>query len=290
MIAKNNGSGRSLHDGTLKDRVIRYVMDRKCVSGGFCFYKLEEPNGSDTWHALSILDLLKVTFEDAATVAYLKGMQRSDGSFDSIYAAYFAIKSLALLGETPSLDPRPYAMGNLDHYRFDVERLPAEVISMFRRTSYLVELYGVLGMDTDGPLRDNMVDFILGFQNEDGGFGHLFSTLLDTARALAMLKSLGRPIGELGTERFIRLCEVPFYGFTDIPRTTLSFLEYVHAGVLASYLVARRPTYRDPCEAYILNCRTRNGGFSRTMQGGIATLENTWHAVHALTMLSSWME
>lgn len=290
MIAKENGSGRSLPDGTLKDRVIRYVLDRKCLAGGFCFYKLEEPNGSDTWHALSILDVLKVQFEDTATVAYLKRMQHPDGSYDSVYASYFAIKSLALLGETPSLDPRPYILRNLEHYRFDATKLPVEIISMFRRTSYLIELYGVLEMDADGPLRDSMVEFILGFQNEDGGFGYLFSTLLDTARALAMLKNLGRPIEELGAEGFIRRCEVPFYGFTDIPHTTLSFLEYVHAGVLASYLVSRRPTYRDPCEAYILNCQNRMGGFSRTVQGGIATLENTWHGVHALTMLSSWME
>lgn len=271
-------------------RVVRYVLERKCVSGGFCFYKLEEPNGSDTWYALSILDLLKVKFEDSATVAYLKGMQRPDGSYDSVYAAWYAIRSLALLGEKPLLDPRPYVLRNLERYQFDVERLPAEIISMFRRTSCLVDMHEALEIDCDGPLRDSVVAFILGFQNEDGGFGHLFSTLLDTARALAMLKSLGRPLEELGTEGFIRLCEVPFYGFTDVPHTTLSYLEYVHAGILSSHLISRRPTYRDPCEAYILNCQNRMGGFSRTMQGGIATLENTWHGIHALTMLSSWME
>ena len=214
----------------LRCRVVRYVLDRKCPSGGFCFYRLDEPNGADTWHALSILALLQAGFADEATAAYLKGTQHPGGSYDSVYASYFAIKSLALLGETPSLDPRPYILRNLEHYRFDATKLPAEVISMFRRTSYLIELYGVLEMDADGPLRDSMVEFILGFQNEDGGFGYLFSTLLDTARALAMLECLDYPLKELGAERFVRRCEVPFFGFTDIPRTTLSFLEYVHAG------------------------------------------------------------
>ncbi len=272
----------------LRCRVLRYVLERKCRSGGFCFYKLDEPNGSDTWHALSILNLLQADLADEATAAYLKGTQHADGSYDSVYAAYYAIKGLALLGEKPSCDPRPFIMRNLACYRFDAKRLPAEVISMFKRTSYLIDLYGALGMDTDGPHRDNMVDFILGFQNEDGGFGYLFSTLLDTARALAMLQSLSRPIGKLGAGKFIRLCEVPFYGFTDIPHTTLSFLEYVHAGVLASYLISRRPTYREQCAEFVLNCQNRNGGFSRTVQGGIATLENTWLALHALTLLSSW--
>jgi len=224
----------------VRGRVARYVLERKCRSGGF-------------------------------------------------YAAYYAIKSLALLGERPSLDPRPYVTANLDHYRFDVKRLPAEVIPMFKRTSCLVDLYGTLGMDTDGPLRDNMVEFILGFQNEDGGFGHLGSTLLETARALAMLRSLRHPLSDLGAGTFIRRCEVPFYGFTDIPHTTLSFLEYVHAGVEASFLISRRPAYLEPCAAFIRNCQTLNGGFSRTMQGGIATLENTWYGVHALRMLSTWM-
>lgn len=274
----------------LKDRVLRYVLERKCLTGGFCFYKLEEPNGSDTWYALSILDLLQVKFEDRATVVYLKETQHPDGAYDSIYAAFYAIRSLSLLGDKPSLDPRPYIMSNLEHYRFDVERLPTEVISMFKRTSYLVDLYNALDMDADGPLRDNMVEFILGFQNDDGGFGHLVSTLFDTARALVMLRNLRYPIKELGTGTFIRQCEVPFYGFTDIPHTTLSFLEYVHAGVLASCLISRRPTYRDHCMGFVLNCQNRNGGFSRTMQGGIATLENTWHGIHALTMLSSWID
>ena len=277
-----------LQNASLRQRVIQYVLERKCLSGGFCFYKLEEPNGSDTWFALSILELLQVKFEDAATVAYLKGTQRPDGSYDSIYSSYFAIKSLALLGEMPSLDPRPYVLRNLARYRFDAKRLPAEVISIFKRTSYLIDLYGSLGMDTDGPLRDNMVDFILGFQNEDGGFGHLRSTLHETSKALGMLRRLGYSLDGLGAELFIGRCETPVTGFTDIPHTSLGYLEFVHAGVHALHLLARRPQYARQCAEFVLNCQNRNGGFSRTPHGGIATMEDTWHGVHALTMLSSW--
>ena len=276
-----------MEQSAFRSTVIRYVLDRRCLKGGFCFYRLEEPNGSDTWYALSILDLLREKFKDEDTVAYVKGMQHPDGSYDSIYNAWYAIQSLVLLGEQPSRDPRHYVMGNLEHYRFDATKLPAEVISIFRRISYLVDLYAVLEMNRDGQLRDNLIEFIMGFQNEDGGFGYLLSTLLDTAKALAILKSLRQPIEDLGAEVFIRHCEVPFYGFTDIPHTTLSYLEYVHAGVLASYLISRRPTYLEQCETFVMNCQNRNGGFSRTIQGGIATLENTWHALHSLTLLSS---
>ena len=69
----------------LRQRVLDYVIDRQCRKGGFCFYKLEEPNGLDTYSALSLLNLLDVSFKDEKTVAYLQNMQNDDGSYDSVF-------------------------------------------------------------------------------------------------------------------------------------------------------------------------------------------------------------
>lgn len=276
-----------MQDQALRQKVIQYVLERKCLCGGFCFYKLEEPNGSDTWFALSILNLLHYDFQDEPTVKYLKEMQRPDGTYYSIYTAYYSIKSLSLLGEIPDIDPRIYLAKNLGQYRFDARQLPAEVISLFRRTSYLVDLYETTGIDEENNIQEHIIEFILNFQNEDGGFGHYRSTLHETASALSMMDRFGYAIQELETESFIRRCEVPFFGFTDIPHTSLSFLEYVHAGVYASYLLRLKLAYSDQCELYIRSCQNRNGGFSRTMQSGIATLENTYNAIHALILLST---
>jgi hypothetical protein len=159
------------------------------------------------------------------------------------------------------------------------------VIFLFKRTSFLVDLYETTGLDTGTDVHDSMIEFILRFRNEDGGFGHLRSTLHETSRALEMLRRLGYPLDGLGAESFIRHCETPITGFTDIPRTSLGYLEFVHAGVLASYLLSRPPHYAKQCAAFVLNCQNRNGGFSRTPHGGIATMEDTWHAVHALMHL-----
>jgi len=279
-----------LQNELLRQRVIRYVMERKCLSGGFCFYKLEEPNGSDTWFALSILNLLYYEFRDESTVNYLRAMQHPDGSYDGIYSAFYSIKSLSLLGVDPVEDPRPYILRNLGSYRFDARRLPAEVISLFKRTSFLVDLYETTGLDTGNDVHDNIIEFILRFRNEDGGFGYLRSTLHETSKALEMLQRLGYPLDGLGAESFIGRCETPVTGFTDIPHTSLGYLEFVHAGVLASHLLAHRPQYSKQCAAFVLNCQNRNGGFSRTPHGGIATMEDTWHAVHALMHLGPWSE
>ncbi len=267
---------------------MRYVLDRHCLKGGFCFYKLDEPNGSDTWYALSILRLLYYEFRDDATVNYLRAMQHQDGSYDSIYSAFYSIKSLSLLGVDTAEDPCPYILRNLESYRFDVRRLPAEVISLFKRTSFLVDLYETTGLETGNDVHNNMIEFILRFRNKDGGFGHLRSTLHETSKALEMLRRLGYPLDGLGTESFIGRCETPVTGFTDIPHTSLGYLEFVHAGVLASHLLACRPRYSKQCAAFVLNCQNRNGGFSRTPHGGIATMEDTWYAVHALMHLGPW--
>jgi hypothetical protein len=272
-----------LQDESLRQKVIQYVLERKCMSGGFCFYRLEEPNGSDTWFALSVFDLLHYGFRDESTVNYLRAMQHPDGSYDSIYSAFYSIKSLSLLGADPAEDPRPYISRNLGTYRFDARRPPAEVISLFKRTSFLVDLYKTTGLDAGN---DGMIEFILRFRNEDDGFGRPRSTLHETSRALEMLQRLGYALDGLGAESFILRCETPVTGFTDIPRTSLGFLEHVHAGVLASHLLARRPRYAKQCTAFVLNCQNRNGGFSRTPHGGIATMEDTWYAAHALHLLT----
>ena len=39
-------------------KTIRYISERQCASGGYCFYRLDEPNAADTLYALASLALL----------------------------------------------------------------------------------------------------------------------------------------------------------------------------------------------------------------------------------------
>ncbi|MBU4222877.1 MAG: hypothetical protein KKA10_14905 [Euryarchaeota archaeon] len=59
----------------IKEQAVNYVMERKCKEGGFCFYRMEEPNASDTYYALSILNLLANNFKDDNTAACLRNLQ-----------------------------------------------------------------------------------------------------------------------------------------------------------------------------------------------------------------------
>jgi len=84
--------------GEIAEKVEVYIMERLCENGGFCFYRLEEPNASDTYFAVLALRYLGVDFRNDRTIDFLKNMQRMDGSYSSIYSAYYSIKVLKLMG------------------------------------------------------------------------------------------------------------------------------------------------------------------------------------------------
>jgi hypothetical protein len=269
----------------LKDKVLHYVMDRKCREGGFCFYRLEEPNGLDTYSALSVLKLLDVSFKDDKTVAYLRNMQDKAGSYESIFLAYYSLKSLDLLEEEPDLDPWPYIHRHVLHDHVDATKLPAEITSVFKRMDFVVDLYAAYKKNQDRLTEERLKGYIRNLQNDDGGFGYRQSTLGETSKALAMLTRLHDPVPGLRAWEFIRQCETPDFGFTDIPGTSLSYLEYIHAGVLAASLTHYPIRHPSACMSFIEGCQSKTGGFSRTTHGGIATMEDTLYALQTLNQL-----
>ena len=266
-----------------ESRTADYVLNCRCNRGGFCFYMLDEPNGSDTYYALSTLRLLGADRNDDDTVAYLKRMQKDDGAYDSIYSAYYSIKSLLLLNEKPLYNPEGYILNHMRIY--NVDHLPAGINSIFKPMFYFVDLTSIMNVEVNNNIKDSILDFILQFKHDDHGFGYNYSTLIETSQALAILAGLNYPIESLGTSHFLTECESAVYGFSNIPNTAPSFIEHVYAGIRASTLMDYQPRYVNRCIEFILNCQNKNGGFSRSSLG-IATLEYTYYAIHSLSLLS----
>ncbi|KCZ70942.1 hypothetical protein ANME2D_02971 [Candidatus Methanoperedens nitroreducens] len=268
-----------------KERAVNYVMERKCKKGGFCFYRLEEPNASDTYYALSILYLLSTNFKDENTLAYLRSLQNNHGSYQSVYSAFYSIKSLLLLNEELKCDPTPYITRNLRIY--SVDNLPEENTSIFEPMYYLIDLCFALKIGQYDNFKNDITDFVLNFQKDDRGFGYTRSTLIETSQALVILNLLNYPINILKTEHFIKKCENPIYGFVNVPDTSPSFIEHIYAGAIASNIISYKPCYINQCIEIIRKCQNNNGGFSRAADGGISTLENTYYAIRSLKLLSA---
>lgn len=271
----------------LRAQVIKYVRERHCrEQGGFCFYRLEEPSGADTFYALWVLNALNEPFSDENTVSYLERLQLPDGSYESIFSAFYSIKALQLLNRRPLYDASHYIEGKMAEYDIHAENMPAEITSVFKQLLFLMELYDSAGTSRSPALEGRIQRILLQFQNKDGGFGYINSSLDETAKALRILQGVDPDFDNSKTRNFIMDCETPDFGFTDVPGTSLSYIEHICAGLNASHLASCRPRYLNACSLFISGCRRRNGGFSRAISDGIATLENTYFAVHSLLLIS----
>jgi hypothetical protein len=277
----------SWEDSRFRKSAVRYVLDRLCANGGFCFYRLEEPNGSDTFYALSILKLLGYDFGDEKTVRYLQSMQNEDGSYDNIFKAFYSLQGLRIMNEMPLRDPARYIQRRIRPY--DINLLPPEVASIFKQMFTVIELGAACNIRLDQETGSNVTGFVMRFRNDDGGFGFPHSTLIETAQALTILKHLNYPVESIcGADSFIGRCETPLFGFVNVPRTSPSYLEYVHAGAMVSRILSRKPEYLNQCLEFIRACRNRNGGFSRASHAGIATMEDTYYGVHSVYLLTEF--
>ena len=148
--------------GEIAEKAKIYIMERLCKGGGFCFYRLEEPNASDTYFAVLTLRHLGIDFRDDRTIAFLKNMQRMDGSYSSIYSAYYSIMALKLMGEKPEHDCKNFLRRNLRVY--DPNNMPAGLQSIFRQTLYALELCRERGISIDERKKEKIADFVFFLQ------------------------------------------------------------------------------------------------------------------------------
>ncbi len=111
-----------------RETTIRYITERRCESGGYCFYRLDEPNAGDTFYALASLAILDaLPRNDETTRTYLHSFQLPDGSFPNVNVGVVEIdldgnvlEPVAGTGEDP---PRPPS-GEISVPSSDKEKVP----------------------------------------------------------------------------------------------------------------------------------------------------------------------
>jgi hypothetical protein len=258
-------------------RVLEYVADRRCSLGGYCFYRLDEPNAADTCRALVILDTLGALSPDPETTAFLRGLQEPGGSFSSLAAGYAAILGLSLLGEAPVYDSVPWIRSSFRTP--DPGREVMEVLSPFEQAHTWVALCRLLQAEPTEEESGRIERALRSHQHPEGGFGTGRAGLLDTWHATRTLRLLGRERYRENTLAFIKRCSDPEYGFLNAPGVRPPYLEHLHAGILLSRELGTAPVFREACIAFLDRCAHRSGGFVRSVFGGSPTLEFTGYAV-----------
>jgi hypothetical protein len=261
-------------------RAAAYILDRTCPSGGFCFYRLDEPNPHDTYFALATLELLGLPFDDnGRTVQYLCHVQQDNGAFVSLPQAFFVLLSLKMLNSQPPHDPA-------DGIAFFADRLTASLrhqaylsTSLLQTLYKLIMLRRTLQLDWPDEERGSVPQTLLARYQSDRSLG----TLQDTWLAAAVLHDFGQFQADI-LRPFLRSCEHPLFGFTGIPGASLHFLEYLHAGLMFCRLIGCAPSFPEACRSSILRCQMRSGGFARTSLA-LPSMDNTFLAVQGMALL-----
>lgn len=267
-----------------QETTIRYITERRCESGGYCFYRLDEPNAGDTFYALASLAMMDaLPQDDEATQTYLHSFQRPDGSFPNVNVGHAVIRSLALLHERPAINLSDWILTAMTAPG-DTTR-PVESMSLFEPLFQLVNLCRLLKIPIPPREKDVLIRAVLGYRRPDTGFGQSYSSMIETSHALAILAALDNETVAQPSIRFLHLCEDPDYGFLQVPNTRPPFLEHIHAGVLACSMIGYRSPVLEPCGDFIRKCFRENGGYVRSVFGGSATLENTYLALDTFDMI-----
>ncbi|WP_067050007.1 prenyltransferase/squalene oxidase repeat-containing protein [Methanofollis ethanolicus] len=263
-------------ENAITEPYIRYIADRRCPDGGYCFYRLNEPNVADTFFALDTLRTLGAGTGDPATARWLRTRQQEDGSYQFFGTGYYALLALAALGTPPRHDPLPWIRSAAP--ALSGAEKPVESESALTRQYLYAHLCRSLGIAVPPQVRSGLLAAVRASRTPDGGY----PTLVEAFHAMAICTALGAFPDGKEAAAFLQRCTHPEYGYVNVPGTSPAYLEHVAAGVAAARVLGISPS--PAAGTFVLRCLTPSGGFSRSVFGGTATLETTWMAVRTLLL------
>jgi hypothetical protein len=268
--------------------IVRYVIQRQNDDGGYTFAQWSESSAQDTYYALEILKMLGVPAPHTkSTINFLRGLQHSDWSFDSIKVAYYVLKSLNELGATLEKNAEQVIlMAQGIPRKLGTVEVNIEASSEIETTYFSLETLQLVKT----PFRsDSLPGVILKLRNPDGSFGEGgYSRMASVYYALASLQLLGYDPNSLdSTIDWVRACEDPAGGFARSPNDFDAYLvlEEMYYGLKTLEVLGQAPLYPRQNLSLIGKFQNGNGGFRRSIYLGISTFEDTFYALSALQAL-----
>lgn len=270
------------------EAVADYIFERQNRDGGYTFCRGTESSAQDTFYAIEIMNLIGVEPRNVEkTVSFLHSLQRSDGKFDSIKIAYYALKTLRRLGSRLEV-PEDYLLGSLETYleRIKEARVYAEVSSEIETLCFIVEMLNLYDTAFDS---DRVADEVLRLRNADGSFGKAgYSKLASTYYSLKTLSMLKAELKDFrDTLNWLRECEVPSGGFVGSPSLSPTYLvmEDIYFGLNALHLLGEKCKYPRETLNLIKKFQNPNGGFRRSIFLGISDFESTYQALFSMNII-----
>ena len=303
-------------------KTANYILSRRGKDGGYLYYQYQgifDSSAEDTYYAVRSLKLLGIEPpKPEETIDFLKSLQREDGTYPSLRTAYFAIKALEELGSEPrkpkeainylgsQLERNLDRISGAEAYASSVKDMRpliengvlrswdltdrlyvVEISSGLSNLSMIIEALNILGCDISDGGRRKIIETILSYMREDGGFGASYSLIDETFHALNALHNLRYALTDLGrTVEWLGRCEDEYGGFKPNPAVKHSYLiSDLYYGLESMNLLRLFPRYKGAHIEFVLKCYNDNGGFRESIHIGLSTLEATFYALSSLTML-----
>jgi len=186
----------ALNEAKVK-QISTYVTNRQNEDGGYTFAQWTESSAQDTYFALQILQMLGVIPEHREeTIRFLQGLQKTDGTYDSMNVAYYCVGGLSNLGAKTRYGATDFVNSlRRQHGGFGILEVDAETSSEFETTYLALSVLETLVE----PKPDTVNRFVLGRMNPDGTFGggSGYSTLASVHFAIASLKLMDYDVRSL---------------------------------------------------------------------------------------------
>ncbi|HUW00395.1 MAG TPA: prenyltransferase/squalene oxidase repeat-containing protein [Gallionella sp.] len=235
-----------------------YLLERQSPSGGFCFYRtkdLDEPNLSDTWHAVAALVLLGELPPHREALLNFVSAQPPDGQ---PYGLYYRTLTLDVLG---SPDPDHAAVKEIVH------SLPLNLHGLARHSHHsgqLERMLFILRLKVYFDMEfaaEGIATAMLELEHPNGGFGNP-PNLLDTRLALGIAALCGQAACT-HTKSFVARLAEPGYAFRLTENSLSPNLETICAGIECCQRLELPVAYPKDAATFILGCQTSKGGFAR---------------------------
>jgi len=279
-----------------KQKIIDYVEDKHLPDGGYFFAKVEPSSGLDTYYAVKILKLLGIkTKHKNLIISFWKDTEKQ-GGINDLYSLFLSVETcrelqvdigifnkyhylLFEIFENNRLLKKsiftPGKSNKMEFYDNSSATLYADFLD-----NELKNLYYYTVLANNFKLRINakkIIDFVLSRKNDDGGFGKISdSQLATTYFALNILNLLSYPIKSLlKTKNYLKN-----------EWLKINYLEELYWMIEGMIMLNLSLPSSEQITLFLFDCLRDNGGFSRSRNLGIPTIEYTYYAVSILNKIS----
>ncbi len=268
----------------------RYVVGRRTVDGGYCFYRtpewgVEEANALDTLAALESLRLLRAAVPaPAETARWLRRLQSADGGYATLTTGWGALRALDALGLGPDLSPTDWlrSWARVAFASSNDREWRGALLGALR----LLELWQLAGLELDRNQRGALARLLaVAADGRAGRWARPGADLEATAVALRLIALGDLPSDiETASEEFLRSCEDEPLGLRLTTAAATTSVGALWGGVMIARTLGLPLRHPEAIGRSIGRLQGASGGLS-ARDRAIATLRDTWLGLHTACLL-----